>query len=41
MYCYHCEQSLVDKESYKNKPSKPLKERLKPITEFFKRFKRK
>tara|TARA_Y100000031_G_scaffold110138_1_gene121213 strand:+ start:115 stop:447 length:333 start_codon:yes stop_codon:yes gene_type:complete len=52
MYCWHCEQALHDKESYKNKPpkhqnkpSKPLKERieifLKPIIDYFKKFKSK
>ncbi|MBN4049180.1 hypothetical protein JYT91_01035 [archaeon AH-315-M20] len=34
-YCWHCEQDLEDKESYKNKPTKPLKEKIK---DFFRKF---
>lgn len=30
-YCYFCDQDTQDKESYKNKPGKPVKERMKPL----------
>jgi uncharacterized membrane protein YvbJ len=41
IHCYHCENDLSDKESYKNKPEKSMKERItiffKPLIDYFKK----
>ena len=38
MYCWHCEQDVTDRTSYKNKIQKPLKDKIK---DFFRKFRQK